>query len=85
MRLGRLYSICSTKDNIVDKKELLLHTLTEMIETLGLGIILFIAKILIPTISENFDHNQPESTCVLNNLRTHFPPAHKAILLKENQ
>ncbi|EPJ32083.1 hypothetical protein CP061683_0901B, partial [Chlamydia psittaci 06-1683] len=32
-----------------------------------------------------FDHNQPESTCVLNNLRTHFPPAHKAILLKENQ
>ncbi|AFS24870.1 hypothetical protein [Chlamydia psittaci] len=46
MGLGRLYSVWSTEDSIVDKKELLLHTLTGMIETLGLGIILLIAKII---------------------------------------
>ncbi|BEU44257.1 membrane protein [Chlamydia psittaci CP3] len=46
MGLGRLYSVWSTKDHIVDKKELLLHTLTGMIEILGLGIVLLIAKIL---------------------------------------
>ncbi|WP_434602046.1 hypothetical protein [Chlamydia crocodili] len=46
MGLGRLYSVWSTKDRITSKTELLLHTLTGIIETLGLGIILLIAKII---------------------------------------
>ncbi|MEF9520072.1 hypothetical protein SBV45_03815 [Chlamydia crocodili] len=46
MGLGRLYSVWSTKDNTTSKIQLLLHTLTGVIETLGLGIILLIAKII---------------------------------------
>ncbi|AAP05326.1 hypothetical protein CCA_00584 [Chlamydia caviae GPIC] len=48
--LGRLYSVWSTKDNITSKKELVLHTLTGVVETLGLGIILLIAKIMLTVI-----------------------------------
>ncbi|QEM73918.1 hypothetical protein DZK34_02985 [Chlamydia abortus] len=97
MGLGRLYSVWSTEDSLVNTKELLLHTLTGIIETLGLGILLLIAKILyvvihrlwqklrlcccqdryqeeirnpiIPTISENFDYNPPESILDLSQIR----------------
>lgn len=48
--LGRLYSVWSTKDRTTSKKELLLHTLTGIVETLGLGIILLIAKITLTAI-----------------------------------
>ncbi|BAE81188.1 hypothetical protein [Chlamydia felis Fe/C-56] len=43
--LGRLYSVWSTKDDKSSKIRLFLHTLTGVIETLGLGIIILIAKI----------------------------------------
>ncbi|SYX09057.1 hypothetical protein C834K_0603 [Chlamydia poikilotherma] len=46
MGLGRLYSVWSTKDHTTSKIQLLLHTLTGVVETLGLGIILLIAKIM---------------------------------------
>ncbi|WP_434602044.1 hypothetical protein [Chlamydia crocodili] len=46
MGLGRLYSIWSTKDHTTSKIQLLLHTLTGVVETAGLGIILLIAKIM---------------------------------------
>ncbi|MEF9520066.1 hypothetical protein SBV45_03845 [Chlamydia crocodili] len=46
--LARLYSVWSVKDRSEDSKtNIIIHTVTGILETLGLGIFILIAKILI--------------------------------------
>ncbi|WP_348662634.1 hypothetical protein [Chlamydia vaughanii] len=45
--LGRVYSVWSTKDSEDDIKNKILHTVTGIVEILGLGIVLLVAKILV--------------------------------------
>ncbi|WP_375793479.1 hypothetical protein O1W69_05115 [Chlamydia sp. 12-01] len=63
MGLGRLYSIWSTEDNDTSKKELFLHTLTGIIETLGLGIILLIAKIILIVVQKLWEKIRSYCCC----------------------
>ncbi|WP_375793480.1 hypothetical protein O1W69_05120 [Chlamydia sp. 12-01] len=65
--LGRLYSIWSTINSDTDlttsTKELFLHTLTGIIETLGLGIILLITKIILMAIQKLWQKISPCCCC----------------------
>ncbi|WP_375793471.1 hypothetical protein O1W69_05075 [Chlamydia sp. 12-01] len=46
--MARLYSIYAVKDRSEDKtSDIIVHTITGILEILGLGILLFIAKIII--------------------------------------